>query len=142
MRAGCCGHREVAMTPQEQNLVRELFDRLASLEGSPRDPDAMRLISDGLRRAPNAVYALAQTVLLQDRMLRRADGRIRELEGGGDGRGSVPEVPGRGVSGGVGGKASAGNAGGGGPGLSSGGIGGKGGRSGAWGSNPLQQPQA
>jgi hypothetical protein len=26
------------MTPQEQDLVNELFDRLAKLEGNPRDP--------------------------------------------------------------------------------------------------------
>ena len=68
------------MTPQERALVSELFDRLASLENAPRDPEAERLIIDGLRRAPNAVYALVQTTLLQDEALRRADQRIRELE--------------------------------------------------------------
>ena len=30
------------MTPQEQDLVDELFDRLASLENSPADPEAER----------------------------------------------------------------------------------------------------
>jgi hypothetical protein len=40
------------MTPQEQELVNELFDRLATLEANPRDPDAGRLIADGLKRAP------------------------------------------------------------------------------------------
>jgi hypothetical protein len=48
------------MTPQEQELVNELFDRLAKLESNPRDPDAERLIADGLRRAPHAVYALCR----------------------------------------------------------------------------------
>jgi uncharacterized protein len=33
-----------------------------------------------LRRAPNAVYALVQTVLLQDEALKRANSRIQELE--------------------------------------------------------------
>ena len=33
------------MTPQEQALVDELFDRLASLENAPRDPEAERLIA-------------------------------------------------------------------------------------------------
>ena len=28
------------MTPQEQELVNELLDRLAKLESNPRDPDA------------------------------------------------------------------------------------------------------
>ena len=41
-----------AMTPQEQALVDELFARLASVENAPRDPEAERLIADGLRRRP------------------------------------------------------------------------------------------
>src|SRR6185312_13929152 len=103
------------MTPEERNLVIELFDRLATLEDAQRDQDAERLIRDGLRQAPNASYALVQTVLVQDEALKRADARIRELEGepaadaprdnsflGGvrdslfgrrEGRGSVPSVP-------------------------------------------------
>ncbi len=70
------------MTPEERNLVIELFDRLTTLEDAQRDPEAERLIKDGLRQAPNAPYALAQTVLVQDEALKRADARIRELEGG------------------------------------------------------------
>ena len=69
------------MTPEERNLVIELFDRLSALEDAQRDPDAERLIRDGLRQAPNAPYALVQTVLVQDEALKRADARIRELEG-------------------------------------------------------------
>jgi uncharacterized protein len=101
------------MTPEERNLVIELFDRLATLEDAQRDPEAERLIRDGLRQAPNAPYALVQTVLVQDEALKRADARIRELEGSADtaprdtsflggmreslfgrpeGRGSVPSV--------------------------------------------------
>ena len=68
------------MTPEERNLVIELFDRLATLEDAPRDPEAERLIRDGLRQAPNAPYALVQTVLVQDEALKRADARIRDLE--------------------------------------------------------------
>ena len=99
------------MTPQERQLVDELFDRLAKLETAPRDTEAERAVMDGLRRAPNAVYALVQTALVQDEALRRADARIRELSGEGDApegagfldsmrqaflgrtRGSVPSVP-------------------------------------------------
>ena len=68
------------MTPEERNLVTELFDRLATLEDAQRDADAERAIRDGLRQAPNAVYSLVQTVLVQDEALKRADARIRELE--------------------------------------------------------------
>jgi uncharacterized protein len=72
---------ETAMTPQERQLIDDLFDRLSKLESAPRDPDAVAAISQGLRRAPNAVYALVQTVLLQDEALKRANARIQELEG-------------------------------------------------------------
>ena len=103
------------MTPQERQLVDELFDRLSKLENAQRDPDAIAAISDGLRKAPGAIYALVQTVLLQDEALKRAHARIQELEagqapeqaqsggfldtmrdtlfGGGSSRGSVPNVP-------------------------------------------------
>ena len=104
------------MTPQENDLVAELFDRLAKLETTPRDPDAERLIADGARQAPHALYALVQTTLLQDEALKRANARIEELQaqvdeppqpgqrqgsfldsmratfGGGEPRGSVPSV--------------------------------------------------
>jgi hypothetical protein len=69
------------MTPQERQLVEDLFDRLARLEKAPRDAEAERTIADGLRRAPNAIYPLVQTVLVQDEALKRADARIRELTG-------------------------------------------------------------
>jgi hypothetical protein len=68
------------MTPQERQLVDDLFDRLAKLENAPRDPGAAAAIADGLRQAPNAVYALVQTALLQDEALKRANARIEELE--------------------------------------------------------------
>jgi len=101
------------MTPQERQLVDELFDRLAALENSPRDPDAERAIAEGLGRAPHGVYALVQTAIVQDEALKRANARIAELEGQpsepppqggfldnmrdalfghGDRRGSVPSV--------------------------------------------------
>jgi hypothetical protein len=72
------------MTPEERKLVIELFDRLATLEDAERDPEAEDLVRDGLRQAPNAAYALVQTVLVQDEALKRANARIRELEGGAD----------------------------------------------------------
>ena len=71
------------MTPQERQLVDDLFDRLSKMESAPRDPEAAAAIAEGLRRAPNAVYALVQTVLVQDEALRRANDRILELEAAG-----------------------------------------------------------
>src|ERR1044072_10030128 len=107
------------MTPQERQLINELFQRLASLEGNPRDPDAEAMIREGLRRAPNGIYSLVQSVLVQDEALKAANNRIQEYEqqsggtrqeqpqqsrgfldsvrdsvfGGGEQRGSVPRVP-------------------------------------------------
>ena len=75
------------MTPQERQLVDDLFDRLSKVEAAPRDPIAEAAIAQGIRRAPNAVYALVQTVLLQDEALKRANARIQELEG------TSPETP-------------------------------------------------
>jgi uncharacterized protein len=68
------------MTPQERQLVDDLFDRLSKVETAPRDPDAAAAISEGLRRAPNSLYTLVQTVLVQDEALKRAHDRIQELE--------------------------------------------------------------
>ena len=103
------------MTPQERQMIDDLFERLARLESAPRDPDAAGAITRGLRQAPNAAYALVQTVLVQDEALKRANSRIQELEAAGVGeqhppggfldsmretifgqsqpRGSVPNVP-------------------------------------------------
>lgn len=69
------------MTPQERQMIEELFERLGKLEDTPRDGDAEAAIAAGLRRAPNAAYALVQTVLVQDEALRHANDRIEELEG-------------------------------------------------------------
>lgn len=68
------------MTPQERQLIDDLFDRLAKLETAPRDSEAMSAIMQGLRTAPNAVYALVQTALVQDEALKRAHDRIQQLE--------------------------------------------------------------
>lgn len=102
------------MTPQERQLVDDLFDRLSRVENAPREPDAEAAIMQGIRRAPNALYALVQTVLVQDEALKHAEARIQELEAGsqpqqqpsggfldsmrdsilgpGQGRGSVPSI--------------------------------------------------
>jgi hypothetical protein len=71
--------REGAMTPQERELITNLFDRLAPLESAPRDPEAEQTIEEGLKRAPHAIYPLVQTVLVQDEALKAANAKIEEL---------------------------------------------------------------
>jgi hypothetical protein len=68
------------MTPEERQRVADLFNRLAQLESSPREREAERMIAEGLQLAPNATYALVQTVLLQEEALVRANERIQEIE--------------------------------------------------------------
>src|SRR5215470_3904413 len=68
------------MTPQERQLIDDLFERLAALESDPRDPAAEQAIREGLAKAPHAVYPLVQTVLVQDEALKAADAHIQELE--------------------------------------------------------------
>ncbi len=102
------------MTPQERQLIDDLFDRLARLENSTRDASAERTIAEAAQRAPHALYALVQTVLVQDEALKQAEARIRDLSGEaaepagggfldsmrnalGGGRGSVPSVRGSGT---------------------------------------------
>lgn len=96
------------MTPQERQLIDDLFDKLAKVEATPRDAGAERAIAEASQRAPHAMYALVQTVLVQDEALKQAEARIRELSGEGEapagggfldsmrnamsGRGSVPSV--------------------------------------------------
>ncbi len=102
------------MTPQERQMINDLFDRLARVETAARDPEAEAAIAEDWQRAPNASYALVQTVLVQEEALKRAHERIEALEargapetkpagsfldpardnglGQGQGRGSVPYV--------------------------------------------------
>ena len=67
------------MTPQEQQLISDLFDRLAGLSGS-RDPQAERFIAERMAATPGASYAMAQTIVVQDHALKAASDRIAGLE--------------------------------------------------------------
>src|SRR5947208_10732667 len=78
------------MTPQERQLIDDLFDRLTKLENAPRDAEAMSALMQGLHNAPNAVYALVQTALVQDEALKRANDRIQQLESGQAGEQNQP----------------------------------------------------
>lgn len=68
------------MDQKERQLIQDLFARLRGAEGQIRDPEAERLISEELRRAPHAPYTMAQIILAQNQALETAASRIEELE--------------------------------------------------------------
>ena len=68
------------MTPQERELLSNLFDRLRQCEGNPKEPEAAAFIADAVARQPDAPYFMAQLLLVQDQALSAAQARIRALE--------------------------------------------------------------
>lgn len=68
------------MTPQERQMLADLFARVSSTAAGPRDPEAESFIGDAVRALPHAPYVLAQTTLVQQHALEAAAQRIAELE--------------------------------------------------------------
>lgn len=68
------------MTPQEQDLITALLNRLRQAANQPKDPEADALIRSAMAAQPDAPYLLVQTVLIQDISLAGAQRRITELE--------------------------------------------------------------
>ena len=68
------------MSPEERQLLSELFDRVRAQSNAPRDRDAENFIADGVRAQPYAPYLLAQAVIVQDHALRAADQKIQDLQ--------------------------------------------------------------
>ena len=68
------------MTPQEQQLITELFARLKQTRAQAKDAVADQLIRRGVTDNPEASYRLVQTVLIQEMALSQAQHRVAELE--------------------------------------------------------------
>jgi hypothetical protein len=68
------------MTPQEKDLIQNVFDRLQRSGVGQKDPEAEALILDGMRRIPNAAYGLVQAVIVQEMGLNQATAKIAELQ--------------------------------------------------------------
>ncbi|MBF0561290.1 MAG: DUF2076 domain-containing protein [Alphaproteobacteria bacterium] len=68
------------MTPQERDLITDLFRRLRAADAGPRDREADDLIGRLTAEHPDAPYLLAQTVLVQQQALSAASARVEELE--------------------------------------------------------------
>jgi uncharacterized protein len=70
------------MTPDEQNLIGGLFNRLKEADASagPKDREAADFIAQSVAALPSAPYLLVQTVLVQEHALANAQARIADLE--------------------------------------------------------------
>ena len=68
------------MTPQERQMLADLFERVKAAGATPRDAEAERFISDAVKETPFAPYVLSQTVLVQQQALEAAARRLAELE--------------------------------------------------------------
>jgi hypothetical protein len=71
---------ERQMSPEERQLLVELFDRIRQNANNPRDREAETFIAGQVRAQPYAPYLLAQTVIVQDQALRAANERLQQLE--------------------------------------------------------------
>lgn len=68
------------MTPDERQMLADLFERVRASGNAPRDAQAEAFITDATKALPYAPYVLAQTVLVQQHTLEEAARRIAELE--------------------------------------------------------------
>jgi uncharacterized protein len=68
------------MTPDEQRMIQDLFQRLQSQGRVAKDPQADRVIADAVRSNPDAAYMLVQTTLVYEHQMEEQEGRIRDLE--------------------------------------------------------------
>jgi hypothetical protein len=67
------------MTPQEESMLNDLIGRVEQTQLTEKDPEAEQLLLQGLGRNPNALYILAQTVLVQKYALEQATAQINQL---------------------------------------------------------------
>lgn len=68
------------MTPQEQEMIQGLIDRVQQTRLQEKDPDAEQLLQQSLGRNPDALYILAQTVLVQKYAVDQAQKQLTDLK--------------------------------------------------------------
>jgi len=67
------------MTPQEQEMIDGLIDRVQKTQLAEKDMDAEQMLQQGLGRNPDSLYILAQTVLVQKYALEQAQAQLAQL---------------------------------------------------------------
>lgn len=87
------------MTPQETQWLDDLLQRLAAVQGVPKDPQAVAMIRERLAGQSDAIYLLVQRVLLLEHALQDAQAQIAQLSqalqqppGGGSLLGGAPGI--------------------------------------------------
>ncbi len=68
------------MTPQEEQLLNSLVERVNQTQLQEKDPDAEALLNRSLGPNPDALYILAQTVLVQNIALEQAKAQVAQLQ--------------------------------------------------------------
>jgi len=68
------------MTPQEQQMIDGLIERIRSTQVTDKDLDVERYLQQGLAENPDALYILVQTVLVQQYGLSQAQQQIQQLQ--------------------------------------------------------------
>jgi len=68
------------LTPQEEQLLNSLVERVNSTPLQEKDPDAEALLNHALGSNPDALYILAQTVLVQNIALEQAKAQVTQLQ--------------------------------------------------------------
>src|SRR5271155_3108675 len=68
------------MTPQEQDMISGLIDRVEKTQLVEKDMDAEQMLHQGLRRNHDALYMLAQTVLVQKYALEQAQTQLAQSQ--------------------------------------------------------------
>lgn len=68
------------MTPQEEQLLNSLVERVNQTQLQEKDPDAEALLNKGLGSNADALYILAQSVLVQNIALDQAKAQMAQLQ--------------------------------------------------------------
>ncbi len=68
------------MTPEERQMISDLFERVRSTGLQDKDREADALIAQLVRSTPDAAYKLVQSVLVQEGALDEQGQRIQDLE--------------------------------------------------------------
>ena len=68
------------MTPQEQEMLGGLIDRVQKTQLAEKDMDAEQMLEQGLGQNPDALYILAQTVLVQKYALEQAQAQLTQAK--------------------------------------------------------------